>query len=188
MLGYFLQVVPITVLVAIIYCAIRLISLKKKGETVSWKKELIRLIFVCYVVGLFNLIVMPANFWLYVMDGLAFGWWSEMPSLFSIGEINLVPSVVRWLQGELTLGGWVKHMLIGNIAMFVPLGFMLPFVTEKVTKKNIWLLAVCVPLALEVLQLVFGRSFDVDDLICNFAGIIIGFLIAQPFVKRVSKK
>lgn len=187
-LGYFLQVVPITILVAIVYSVIRLIYLKKHSKTISWAKELLKLIFVCYVTGLINLIVMPANFWLYVMDGIAFGWWSEIPSVFPFGEINLIPSLIRWLTGELSIGSWVKHMLIGNIAMFLPLGFLLPLVTEKVTKKNIVTIAIAVPIGMELLQLIFGRSLDVDDLICNFAGIMLGFLIVQLILKKMSKK
>jgi glycopeptide antibiotics resistance protein len=90
-------------------------------------------------------------------------------------------------KGNLSIGSWVKHMLIGNIAMFMPLGFLLPFVTEKVSKKNIWKIAIFVPLAAELLQLVLGRSFDIDDLICNFVGIVIGFLIAYLIGNQLNK-
>jgi len=68
-------------------------------------------------------------------------------------------------------------MLIGNVAMLLPLGFFLPFVTEKVNKKNIYAVAVVVPSIAELLQMIFGRSLDVDDLICNFIGIVAGFFI-----------
>lgn len=183
-LGYFLQVVPITAVVALVYCLCRLCQLKKRGEKPSLGTELLHLIFVCYVTGLFNLIVMPANFWLSMMDGIAFGWWEEILPVFSIGEVNLIPSILLYLRGELTIGSWVKHMLLGNIAMFLPMGFLLPFVTKKVSVKIIWKIAILVPLAMELLQLVFGRSLDVDDLICNFAGILIGFFFALPIKKR----
>jgi glycopeptide antibiotics resistance protein len=68
-----------------------------------------------------------------------------MPSFFSIGEFNFIPSIIQWIQGSLSIGSWVKHMLIGNIAMFMPLGVLLPFVTEKVSKKIIWMIAIFVP-------------------------------------------
>ena len=35
-----------------------------------------------------------------------------------------------------------------------------------------------VPLAVACAQLVLGRSFDVDDLVCNFLGILLGYLVA----------
>ena len=38
--------------------------------------------------------------------------------------------------------------------------------------------AVLIPVGCETLQLLFGRSFDVDDLICNFIGSVIGAAVA----------
>ncbi len=107
-----------------------------------------------------------------------------MGSFFRFGDFNLVPSVVKCLKGELVLGSLVKEMLIGNMAMFLPFGFFLPFVTEKGNKKNIFAAAVIVPFAVEFLQLFLGRSFDVDDLLCNFMGILIGFYIAYKLKAR----
>ena len=46
----------------------------------------------------------------------------------------------------------------------------------------IWV-AVLTPVCVEVLQLVFGRSFDVDDLICNFIGILAGAALAFAILK-----
>ena len=109
--------------------------------------------------------------------GIFLGWWNEIPSIFSFGGFNLVPTIIKALSGEIVIGSWVKTMLIGNVAMLLPLGFFLPFVTEKVNKKNIYAVAVVVPSIAELLQIIFGRSLDVDDLICNFIGIVAGFFI-----------
>lgn len=107
-----------------------------------------------------------------------------MLPIFSFGGFNLVPSLIKALSGELTIGSWVKTMLIGNIAMFLPLGFFLPFVTERVNRKNIFVVAIAVPFIVELLQMVFGRSFDIDDLIYNFIGIVVGFFIAYVIKDR----
>ena len=183
MVGYFLQVVPITLLVAAVYCIVRFSRLKKEQEAILWGKELLRLVFVCYLSGLINLIVMPANFWLYVLDGLVYGWWEEIGTVFTPGWFNWVPTLFRYMQGKITIGGWMRAMLIGNVAMFLPFGFLLPLVTEKVRWRNIWWIALAVPLTMEFLQLFLGRSFDVDDLICNYIGIILGFLLAMAVQK-----
>ena len=87
----------------------------------------------------------------------------------------------------MTLGSWVKEMLLGNILMFLPLGFFLPFVTRRVNRKNIFAFALCVPLVLESLQIVLGRSFDIDDLLCNFLGITVGYFAAAA-VRRIGKR
>ena len=182
-LGYFFQAIPVTVFVGIIYALIRAISLKK-NKRASWLSEVIKWLFVCYLTGLISLVILPANFWLCFFDGVFYGWWDEIHPIISFGGFNLVPSVIKALSGELTVGSWVKTMLIGNMLMFLPLGFFLPFTTDKVNRKNIFALAVAVPLLVELLQMLFGRSFDVDDLICNFIGIIIGFFVAYIIRSR----
>ena len=86
------------------------------------------------------------------------------------------------------MGSWVKTMLVGNVAMFVPFGFFLPLVTRVRSRGKILLTSAAAPLCCEVFQLVFGRSFDVDDLICNFAGIVIGAVIGSVVLKAASGK
>ena len=141
------------------------------------------MLFVCYLTGLVSLVVLPANFWLCIYDGIFFGWWDGLRERFHIGGVNLVPSVIKSLAGELALGSWVKTMLVYNILMFVPFGFFLPLTTKlRSFRKMIWV-AVLTPVCVEVLQLVFGRSFDVDDLICNFIGIFAGAALAFAILK-----
>ncbi len=187
-LGYFLQALPIALLAGAVYLVVRLCHLKGKKERVRWGAEILRVLFVCYLTGLVSLVILPANFWLWVYDGLFFGWWDQLGPLFRLGDVNLVPSVVKCLKGELSLGSWVKTMLVGNVAMFVPLGFFLPLVTRVRSRGKVLVTAAAVPLCCEVLQLLFGRSFDVDDLICNFAGIVIGAAIGSAVLRAANGK
>ena len=103
--------------------------------------------------------------------------------MFQIGDANFVPSVIKWLNGELSIGSWVKTMLIGNILMFIPLGFFIPLVTGIKSYKKMILIAVAVPVFCETLQVFFGRNFDVDDLIGNFIGIVIGSAVSFGILK-----
>lgn len=176
--GYFLQAIPVTVVVGIVYAILRLAFLKRKRRNIAWPSEVMRLLFVCYLTGLCSLIILPQNFWLHFFDGIFLGWWEEMGGFFRLGGVNLTPAVVKCLSGEYIFGSWVKEMLVGNIVMFIPFGFFLPFIAEKLNRKNAFAVAAIVPFTVEALQLIVGRSFDIDDLICNFLGIAIGFLIA----------
>ena len=177
-LGYFLQAVPITIVVGILYAVCRLVFLKHRNCHIVWLSETMRLLFVCYLTGLCSLVILPLGFWVDVFDGIFFGWWEEMGPFFRLGEISLIPTIVRCLSGEYSLGSWVKEMIVGNVVMFIPFGFFLPFVTKKLNRTNIFVIAAAVPIIVELFQLILGRSFDIDDLICNFLGIIIGFFIA----------
>ena len=177
-LGYFLQALPVACLAGIIYSVMRWSLLKKRNARFRWSAELLQLIFVCYLTGLISLVILPANFWLSVYDGIFLGWWDRAGRAFQIGNVNLVPSVLKWLNGELSIGRWSRTMLLGNIAMFIPLGFLLPFIRKIKSFKKMLLISAAVPICCETLQLFFGRSFDVDDLICNFIGIVIGAVIS----------
>ena len=67
--------------------------------------------------------------------------------------------------------------LIGNTAMFVPLGIVWPAVFKKLnTHSKIIAAGIGVTLTIELLQLPFyDRATDIDDLILNSAGYLIGY-------------
>ena len=185
--GYFLQAVPVTLLVGLVYLILRLAVLRRKQAPVSWPPEAVKLAFVCYLTGLCSLVILPANFWLHVFDGIFFGWWESMGEFFRLGEINLVPTLVKCLSGEFSLDSWVKAMLVGNVVLFLPFGLFLPFAVQKLSKKQLLTVAAATPLTVEILQLFVGRSFDVDDLLCNFLGIILGLLLAWALQRLVTR-
>ena len=74
-------------------------------------------------------------------------------------------------------------MLIGNMLMFIPMGIMLPLVFKNINKKNIFVIAILITLSIEILQPIVGRSFDIDDIIMNLIGSIIGYLAVTIFIK-----
>ena len=71
--------------------------------------------------------------------------------------------------------GWQRN-IIGNFAMFIPVGFVWPLVFRKL---NTYVKAVgacfLYTLVIEILQIfLYERTSDVDDLILNTAGAAIG--------------
>jgi len=81
--------------------------------------------------------------------------------------------------------------VLGNIALFFPLGFLLPLLFKKInTYKKIILIASITSLLVEFTQLVMIltvkfnlKSFDINDFILNIIGAIIGFLF-HVFVSK----
>lgn len=67
--------------------------------------------------------------------------------------------------------------LFGNILIFVPFGFLIPHAMEKM-KYFLWifLFSFCFIVDIELFQLVtrFGE-FDVDDILLNMTGVIVGW-------------
>ena len=181
-LSLFLQVIPITLLVGVIYAVYRCIRIKKRGNTVSWGTEIMRWLFVCYLTGLINLILVPANLWIFIGTNVFVGY-SHRELVFFSGDFNLVPTVFKLMTGELTIGRWVLKMLVYNFLMFVPFGFFLPFVSEKINNRSIWKVAVIV--LVEAIQ-IFSMlgSFDIEDILLNMGGACAGFALAK---KRLAK-
>ncbi|HVT01379.1 MAG TPA: VanZ family protein [Patescibacteria group bacterium] len=68
--------------------------------------------------------------------------------------------------------------LVGNIALLIPLGIIFPFVYQRVTWKKAIGLAVISGLAIEGMQVLFNVGiFDIDDVILNAIGVVIGYWI-----------
>lgn len=94
---------------------------------------------------------------------------------------NLVPfrEIKRFLVHRETLGIMAVMLnLVGNIVAFVPYGLFLPIMFPK--NRSLWRIALLTfdfSFAVEVIQLV-GKvgSFDVDDLMLNTLGGILGYL------------
>lgn len=67
----------------------------------------------------------------------------------------------------------------GNVAGFMPFGFILPIVSRRGRRwYNTFILGFLLSLCIETTQLVFKvGSFDVDDLLLNTIGGILGFIV-----------
>ncbi|MBO5836821.1 MAG: VanZ family protein [Oscillospiraceae bacterium] len=68
--------------------------------------------------------------------------------------------------------------LVGNVVMFVPLGFFLPYIARRL--RSFWKTVLCalvLILAIETIQyFTLLGACDVDDLILNLAGVILGYI------------
>ena len=74
-----------------------------------------------------------------------------------------------------------------NAVMFMPFGFMLPVLWEKCRTWSSTLLAgFFTSLAIEIIQLFSFRATDVDDLIMNTLGTVVGFLLAKLIFRHRS--
>ena len=66
---------------------------------------------------------------------------------------------------------------VGNFLLFVPLGFLVPLIFKKINSYlNITIVSTCTVLLIELIQIVtFSGAFDIDDVIYNVTGGILGF-------------
>lgn len=86
---------------------------------------------------------------------------------------------------------WIINLL-GNIVVFTPFGILLPMINNRLQKIHVFLLTFLLLITLlEAAQLFFRvGSFDIDDIILNTVGALIGFGLYwsnRKLIKKISK-
>jgi glycopeptide antibiotics resistance protein len=80
----------------------------------------------------------------------------------------------------------MEHIL--NVILFIPLGVMLGLLWKrKGYLIQAFLYGFGFSFLIECSQLLNNRSSDIDDLILNTLGAVLGYLILLPFLKRQNK-
>lgn len=108
--------------------------------------------------------------------------------IWGSGEVNLQLFLAweeAWYAGERT--AWLYIVL--NLALFLPLGVLLPLLETRFRKVT-WVLgtAAVLSLAVELLQLVLRRgSADIDDWFLNVLGAFLGWCLLR-FVLGLKKR
>ena len=103
--------------------------------------------------------------------------WQKDVILEGLGTANFVPfrTIKMYIDYAYKLNS--VENLAGNVLVFVPLGFFLPLMSEEPQRfSDVFLNAFTFVLGIEVFQLfsAFG-AFDVDDILLNCLGAVIGF-------------
>ncbi|MFF2459831.1 VanZ family protein [Peribacillus simplex] len=85
----------------------------------------------------------------------------------------------------------ILKQVVGNIILFLPMGFVLPKIFTNIqTIKKVIFIGFLASLSIELVQALAGlwigynyRAADIDDLIFNVLGTVIGFLIWKLLYK-----
>ena len=140
-----------------------------RNKKVDWKHEAKLLtVYICLVV-IARIVYFPMR----LVEGRIASLVLDVDKIFPLW-INLIP-IVRLFE---TYDGWLIN-IIGNVTMFIPVGLVWPFCFKQLDTLGKTVLAGAgFSLLIEITQLPFyDRCSDVDDLILNSAGILIGALI-----------
>lgn len=166
--------------ISIIWIIIRAIVCFKNKQC-DWKRELqLILVYICIAV-----VVRFTFFPFAKADG------KIQPLIFDIAtmwpfRINWIPFVNLFDYPDTRD---ILINVIGNTAMFVPLGIVWPIVFKELdTHKKVIAAGIGCSLLIEILQLpFFVRVSDIDDLILNSLGYLAGYGI-YLLVKKARKK
>ncbi len=161
LLGYILFILPpVAVLAALVYLPFWLLQ-RRRGVRLPWWVHLARYALAGCVFSLLYLTI----FW--AIDENTF------PVMYHF--YNLRPFV--WLTEVYEMGAAkMLRQLALNVLMFVPLGLLLPASFQRMRRFEATAgVVLATTLLIEIAQYFIGRSADVDDVIMNFLGGVIGF-------------
>ena len=145
---------PMILIFCVVIIAVRISYLKQHHKKIVFYREIFSLIFIIYILLLYELVTNTER---------------------GNGGLNLITftEITRYELGS----DLFIYNVIGNILVFVPFGF---FVSQFINAKKVITISAITfisSLTIELVQYRIGRAFDVDDIILNIIGGIIGFLV-----------
>ena len=164
------------------------IQYKVKRQTL---RILSKTLFVVYMLILVKLILFKGDLFYQVVSGS-----NQKPDSTVGTGYNLIPfrTISAFMTFHPSTSTSVKVFnVLGNIALFVPFGFLFPLVYRNLAKfKQVFWASVFVSLAFELVQLITrSGQFDVDDILLNSLGGVIGYFIfiaiCQSFLGKFSE-
>ena len=143
---------PSILLISVILISMRTFYIIKNKEKALFYKEMMSYLFIIYILCLFYVVTFHDVSW---------------------SESNFTPfkEIMRYNIGSKL---FFKNV-IGNMVMFVPFGFFVSYFLKLKKVYSITFFTVITSVTIEFTQLLIGRVFDVDDLILNLIGGIVGF-------------
>jgi len=123
---------------------------------------------------------------LWLIGGLVLTLQAAHPLPTQVVDDNLVPfhTLAIYLD-NLGSDFWLRN-LFGNLALLLPLGLLGPIALPALNRWwRIALLALAISVSIELAQLVIpDRSADIDDVIVNVTGVLLGLAILSVARRR----
>lgn len=143
---------PMIIISVVVAITLRAADIVKNKKTFCFYKELIALSFIIYILCLFQVVTFQDN--------------------NNISSNNLIPfrEMFRYDLGSRL---FLKNVL-GNVIMFLPYGFFTSYFLKEKKLLPILILTIVTSLTIECTQLMIGRVFDIDDILLNIIGGVLG--------------
>ena len=145
-------------MIAIFLCVVivvRLAYIFVNHKKVTIYKEVFGLIFIIYILLLFEMLTA-----------------TDTNNFHGI-NLKLFNEITRYKFGTRMF----NINVFGNILIFVPFGL---FISEYLSAKKVYIVFIVslfTSACVELVQLKIGRSFDIDDILLNVIGSILGYIL-----------
>lgn len=156
---------PVLVISSVVLISVRLSYLIKNKEKIVIYKELLMYSFIIYTLCLFQIVTFQ--------DDVT---WSTN---------NFIPfkEILRYNMGSRL---FFKNV-IGNMILFLPFGFFISLYLKEEKPKLPLLITLITSFSVEIVQMLIGRVFDIDDIMLNMLGGYLGYLVYY-FLKGIWDK
>ena len=179
-----------------VYCAGRVLVIRRRlfADKISYEmslktgaREVVLALFVLFMAGLLMLTFQNGQEWMRVRS-LA----GAAERIRNRIGVNLTPfHTIRNYMKYAPSVDWLRVNIVGNVVMFIPWGFGLPLLWKEYRSFiKLIFMSLFLPLCIEFCQLFVGRTVDVDDVILNFAGAMLGgilFLVLRVLFPKVGR-
>ena len=172
--GYFLEVLPIALAAAYLYW-------RKHRSMAQTKRELLwSSVFVCYLTGLLCLTLaqkMIGNIWYFLFY--------RLPSGDSIRLFNFE------FDFELDFFEHLRSENVFNLLMYLPFGVLYPLSRRKDGWGRTLLAGLLLVVGIELLQPIFGRAFDINDVVLDTLGTSLSatlFFLCRRIYRKLKPK
>lgn len=169
---------PYMMLVMPVHMIVRLTVLKLRNLKINRYHETALLLFVVFIAGLASQTVIPPV--RITQNGL-------LIDISGEHKTAMIPfRVFCYMLRDLVVLHSAKSFMIdfiGNIIMFVPIGFCVPLLWRASGKATI-AAGFFTSLLIEITQLFLPRWTDIDDLILNTTGTLLGWLLYRMLDMR----
>ena len=163
---------PGALIAAALYAAMlpaRRRRLARLGLASAPGREIALALFWAWCGAMAAVLLLPADFDLLLV--LRYGYKGPF---FRRGEMSW--QVLRTLRYD-------RRIFWGNVVLFLPFGFCPALLWRKSRWWKALLIAAAIPAAVESWQFFIGRAADVDDLLLNTAGAMLGWALWHCFLR-----
>ena len=154
-----------------------------KQKQIDWKREAVLLLMFINLAVILRFTFFPMS----KVDGHIQPLVFDMATAFPF-RVNLLP-LVNLLDYD-SMRDLLLNV-IGNVAMFIPSGIVLPIVYKRLdTFGRVLVAGAGISLCIEIIQLPFRvRATDIDDLVLNTVGVIVGYGLYSliQYVRRIKR-
>lgn len=149
---------PMIAMAVIVAITVRVGYLRKNNEKAILYKEIFNLLFILYILCLFHAVTYQDVSW---------------------ASANLIPfkEILRYDFGS----NLFYRNIFGNLLLFLPYGLYITYYLDLKKPLSVMGYAFIVSLSIELIQSIIGRVFDVDDIILNVLGALLGYFIYRLF-------